>query len=697
MFIDLKETVGLLTISLILLCAVCYAQTPLRDSAAWNRQWLRVDSLVNEKSDKAALVLDSLKPYLPQTISLQSKWFEKRLGAVFATQPYIAAEPYLENFLDISRASGDSDNVAFCMARLGHIYYLRKQYADALSYELYALKLAQQSSTIEPAKKSGIFASLVNLYLDLEDYEKSFQLADSCLQIRLTAVNTPPSLTQAYHFLGESAKGLGKTTESRAYFEKGLSLPPNGYTTLIHRGMGDLALFENELEQAEQFYQKALKNFNQFNKSELRPIPKLELLKRLGSVYLQMNKPSEAGLYLSEALQLASDKKVGAGATYELNRLMGKYFELTSQPEKALVYYNIYMLQADTVMQEKLNKRLLNLQTRFATEEKEKAILYLDQLSKRRNQQINFLITGSALLALFAAGIGWLLYQRKQNMKRLQAKHDQSEKLLIEKTELLKQLENTQEHLVQSEKLASLGELTAGIAHEMNNPINFISTNTYALKADLEDLQSMLPPASSESTAPWQPLMEEINALMDGIRRGCDRSTAIINGLRLFARRGSGEITPANLHTGIDTCLTILAGKMEGRITIEKQYGNLPPVPCHFDAINQVLMNLLSNGVDELLESDAATPAIKIETSLKGNYASVSIGDNGRGMPPEVKARIFEPFFTTKEAGKGTGLGLAISYGIVQQHGGRIEVKSQPGSGTVFELFLPLTQPLKSV
>jgi signal transduction histidine kinase len=692
-----KKTCIFLIITALLTGSECYAQQPLQDTAAWNRHWALVDSLVNEKSEKAATLLDSLKPYLPKTISLQYKWFEKRLSAVFATQPYIAAEPYLKDFLDISRASGDSDNVAFCMVRLGHIYFLRKQYADALSYELYALKLAQQSVTMEPAKRSGIFASLVNLYLDLEDFEKSYQFADSCLQIRLAGVNTPPSLTQAYHFLGESAKGLGKTTESRAYFEKGLSLPPNGYTPLVHRGMGDLALFENNWKQAEQFYLKALKSFNQFNKSELRPIPKLELLRRLASVYLQMNKPSQAGIYLKEAFQLASDKKVGAGATYELNRLMGRYFELSSQPEKALEYYNIYMLQADTVMQEKLNKRLLTLQTRFATEEKEKAILYLDQLSKRRNQQINFLITGSVLLAIFAAGIGWLLYQRKQNMKRLQVKHDQSEKLLLEKTALLKQLENTQEHLVQSEKLASLGELTAGIAHEMNNPINFISTNTYALKADLEDLQSMLPRPAAGSAAPWQPLMEEIHALMDGIRRGCDRSTAIINGLRLFARKGSGEITPANLHTGIDTCLTILAGKMEGRITIEKKYGNLPLVPCHFDAINQILMNLLSNGVDELLESEAASPAINIETAVKENYASVSITDNGRGMPPEVKARIFEPFFTTKEAGKGTGLGLAISYGIVQQHGGRIEVKSQPGNGTTFELFLPLIQPVKSV
>lgn len=674
-----------------------FSQRPMQDSTVWNRHWEKVDSLIDEKSEKAAVLLDSSKPYLPSSLAYQSKWIEKRLGAVFATQPYIAAEPFLQDYININRASGDSDNVAFGMARLGHIYYLRKQYANALSNELYALKLAQHSVTMEPAKRSGIFASLINLYLDLEDYEKAFQFSDSCLRIRLVDVNTAPSLTQAYHFLGESAKGMGRIAESRSYFEKGLNLPSNSYTTLIHRGMGDLAFAEKKWEVAHDHYLKALKNFNQLNRSELRPIPKLELLKRLASVNLEMGNATQAGIFLREALTIAKEKKVGAGATYELSRLMGRYFELTGQPAKALEFYNSYMMQADTVMQEKVNKRLLTLQTQFATEEKEKAIVYLDQLTKRRIQQINFLIAGSALLALFAAGIGWLLFQRKQHMKRLQVKHDQSEKLLHEKTALLKQLENTQEHLVQSEKLASLGELTAGIAHEMNNPINFISTNTYALKTDLEELQSMLPPATSGTTVPWQRLMEEIHALMDGIRRGCDRSTAIINGLRLFARRGSGEITLANLHTGIDTCLTILTGKMEGRISIKKIYGNLPPVPCQFDAINQVLMNLLSNSVDELLESQVPAPLIEIETAVKDNYAVITISDNGRGMSQEVKARIFEPFFTTKEAGKGTGLGLAISYGIVQQHGGRIDVKSQPGNGASFVLFLPLSQPVKSV
>lgn len=424
-----------------------FAQPPVSDTNFWNQQWRTVDTLFAHQPKMAAATLDSLKPLLPATVDLQSKWIERRLNVVFATQPYIAAEPYLEAYLNISRQKSDSDNVAFCMARLGHIYNLRKQYKSALTYELHALKLAQKSTTMEPARRAGIYASLTNLYLELEDFEKANQFGDSCLRIRLAENKAVPGLVQAYHFLGESSMGLGKTEESKMFFEKGLQLKANGYTSLLYRGMGDLLAKEENWPAALIHYEKALATFSQFNKTELRPIPRLELLKRLSATHLKMSNLAKTSLYLNEAIQLAREKQVGAGASYELNHLMAKLYEQQNQPIEAINWYKLYISQADTVMQEKLNKRLLTINTQFATEEKEKEITYLNLLSTKRRQQIYWLIAGSLLLILLSVGIGLLLFQRRQNMKRLEIKHQQSEKLLAEKTQLLQQLEDTQAHL----------------------------------------------------------------------------------------------------------------------------------------------------------------------------------------------------------------------------------------------------------
>ncbi len=284
-----------------------------------------------------------------------------------------------------------------------------------------------------------------------------------------------------------------------------------------------------------------------------------------------------------------------------------------------------------------------------------------------------------------------------------------NEALQQQKSELQFTLENlklAQEQLVQSEKLASVGQLTAGIAHELNNPVNFISGNVKPLNRDLEDIFQLLGLYDSiieknklnktfqeaeelKENIDFQFLTDEIKSLMEGIIEGAHRSSDIVKGLRSFSRLDDDKFKTADLHDGIDSTLILLYNKTKNKIKVHKDYGDLPSIECFPSKINQVFMNILTNSIQAIEDKGN----IYIETISSGIGVKVVIRDTGTGMTPEVKKHIFEPFYTTKEVGSGTGLGLSISYGIIEQHKGNIDVISEPGKGTEFIISLPITQP----
>jgi len=670
-----------------LLSAIGVCAQQIRPDSNWQKAIDAADSLAKINPAKAEAYLDTIKEKLPEKQVIKNAWYEKKLGIIFDNKPYIEAELYLREWLNFSRQWGDSDNVAFCMARLGHIFFLKKQYARAIEYELYALKLAEVSSTLEATKRSGIYASLTNLYLELDYFDKAKVFADSCLQIRLREKKGPASLAQAYAFLGESSLGLGDTASASGYFETGSRLEPNGYTWLLYKGMGQVNMATNQPSQALMHFEKAITLFQTAQRTKIRPIPLLELKRLKAEAQYQMKSYNESIETLNEALSMVIGVQLPVAARYEINGLLAKNYYAVGSFALSADYFSQYQAVADSVSSEVLNKRLLSVKEAFESNQKEQEIKYLNNAAERIKRERNFLIGGTALLIGLLGGIAWLLRQRKIYLLQLEARHKQTENLLEEKTKLVKQLEHTQAHLIQQEKLASLGELTAGIAHELNNPINFIATNAYALETILKDWQNQ---QQSDTSAGQLRDIEEIAALMAGIRRGCERSTAIINGLRLFARKGTGEISPADLHAGIDTCLLILNNKTRGFIEVEFQKSLIPQVYCRFEAINQVFMNILSNAVDELLECRPPSPQINIITKAENGTVEIAIKDNGRGIPNDILPRIFEPFFTTKPAGKGTGLGLAISYGIIKQHSGQLTAKSLPGGGSEFTIRLPV-------
>ena len=271
----------------------------------------------------------------------------------------------------------------------------------------------------------------------------------------------------------------------------------------------------------------------------------------------------------------------------------------------------------------------------------------------------------------------------------------------------LNDLKSAQDQLIQAEKMASLGQLTAGIAHEINNPINFVSANIKPLRDDMADIlkitnhyekiikekgleKEFLEIRQFKHEADIDLTMKEVNNLLKGIEDGAMRTAEIIKGLRNFSRIDQNVFKKANLNDCLESTLTLLHSSYKNRIEIEKQYGDIPEVDCFPGQINQVLMNILSNAIQAI----QGEGRIFIKSWQANDKIKISIKDTGVGMTEDIRKKIFDPFFTTKDVGKGTGLGLSISYSIIQKHNGEIQVFSKPGAGTEFLITIPIKQQL---
>ncbi len=243
------------------------------------------------------------------------------------------------------------------------------------------------------------------------------------------------------------------------------------------------------------------------------------------------------------------------------------------------------------------------------------------------------------------------------------------------------------QQLAHSEKMAALGQLVAGVAHEINNPVNFISSGLPSLRRVIDELTAQVPEEKHDER--FEKIRRRITKLLAAIGDGARRTAETVQDLRSFARLDEVELKGADLNEALDSTLTLLRNQTKDRIELVKSYGEFPPVECYIGQLNQVFMNLLINAVQAI--DDQGT--ITITTTRKDeNHVRVSIRDDGCGMTDGLRERIFDPFFTTKPVGQGTGLGLSISHGIIDNHGGTIEATSEPGIGAEFTINLPLRQ-----
>jgi PAS domain S-box-containing protein len=290
------------------------------------------------------------------------------------------------------------------------------------------------------------------------------------------------------------------------------------------------------------------------------------------------------------------------------------------------------------------------------------------------------------------------------------------QKLQLETT--LQELQQTQAVLIHTEKMSTLGQMVAGVAHEINNPVSSVCGNLVHVNHYTEDLLNLIdmyqkdcPQPSAEIKDKIEEieldfLLEDLPKAMSSMQVGADRIREIVRSLRNFSRKDDSQMSKVNLHEGIEGTLLILQSRLKARagypeITVIKEYGNLPLVECYSGKINQVFMNLIGNAIDALeeynqgrsvAEAKANRSKIKIKTEFRNSNAVIRIYDNGPGMPEEVSQQLFTAFFTTKPAGKGTGLGLSISHKVVQEHGGKLSCVSALGHGAEFIIEIPIEQ-----
>ncbi|MDF5717822.1 MAG: MHYT domain-containing protein [Rhizonema sp. NSF051] len=343
--------------------------------------------------------------------------------------------------------------------------------------------------------------------------------------------------------------------------------------------------------------------------------------------------------------------------------------------------------------------------------------------------------------------------QRRQAEEALRHSETQLREQATKLEHTLHELRQTQAQLIQTEKMSSLGQMVAGMAHEINNPISFVYGNIQYTKEYIQDLLKLLQLYEEQYPRPTPAIQahfkdidlefikDDLPKMLHSMEMGAERICSLVLSLRNFSRLDEAQVKPVDLHEGIDSTLLILNHYLKTGITISKQYDDLPLVECYPDQINQVFMNLLSNAIDALEESllirsypvqekslsegsiaeissyecfpaketgrrvevsdadlslvrnkgEKRTPTIHIRTEvIKPNLVRIHIADNGRGIPLEILNKIFDPFFTTKPVGKGTGLGLSICYQIIEKHQGQLSVNSQIGQGTEFVITLPI-------
>jgi signal transduction histidine kinase len=301
-----------------------------------------------------------------------------------------------------------------------------------------------------------------------------------------------------------------------------------------------------------------------------------------------------------------------------------------------------------------------------------------------------------------AAGAWWMLQDRTE----VRTAQDALGERLVELQATNHKLEEAQNQLLQADKMASIGQLAAGVAHEINNPIGFVSSNLNTLRTHVGELLALVDAHEAAATAPGNAgtaaqlqrareaieldyLRQDLPELLDESADGLARVKKIVQDLKDFSRVDQADWQEADLNAGLESTLNVVRHELRYKAQVEKRLGALPLVLCLAGQLNQVFMNLIVNASHAIAESGVIT----LSSGLVGDWVWVQVDDDGCGMAEDVRRRIFEPFYTTKDVGKGTGLGLSLSFSIVQRHGGAIQVRSTPGAGSAFRVWVPVQGP----
>ena len=604
--------------------------------------------------------------------------------------------------LNLRRTFGDSLGVADDYQGLGNSHRRLGELSKALSYQLRCLELRKKYGG-SLKKVAYALTNIGNIYYSNEEFEKAIEKYEEAIP-HYRKLGSLYDMGLLYNNLFASHYAQGAYEKGLPYLEEALAINDSlGNVIQTAVNLANLAEVYIQLERHDEAFPKAARAIALFEsiQDETYIQPALVIM---GKLHRHRNNHEEAIAHLERALGYAL-KKNHLDQIHEIYRVLSETYAERENYQAALEAQKLAESYKDSLDAMASRRELNEIKTQYETEqiERENDLLLLDQARRKRTTRLLiFGVVGLILLVLISL---WALRQRKQAYQSLQLQKNATESLLEEKGQLLEDLKTTQLHLLQSEKMASIGQLTAGIAHELNNPIGFVSTNAVALKQDVVELRQLINQVRQLKQNPSPEAMEktievykeldvefldqELVELVESIIRGTERTRDIVTSLRTFSRNTTEEFVPSDIHEGLESTLTILNSQLEVDVQVHKEYGQIPMVRGQITKLNQVFLNILNNAIQAL----KGKGEIFIKTwSENEETVIISIRDTGTGMTKAVQKRIFEPFFTTKDIGEGTGLGLSISYSIIEQHGGRIEVQSEPEQGTEFRIILPINK-----
>ncbi|MEO1259752.1 MAG: tetratricopeptide repeat protein [Bacteroidota bacterium] len=594
------------------------------------------------------------------------------------------------------RRLGDSLALADVFDMLGYALNAQGYIAKHLELQLKALDYRQRfDAPLNLIARSygsvgNVYFELNQMELALENYQKSLSIRQAIKDKRVP----PQSFGFSMFNIGKVLFRQKKFAEAERYYQQSIDsfkvARSNQFILQVTQALGKLYTEQGDLAKANLYLNEALDFSNKIEATTIRG----KVFVDLAALYEAQGEPRKA----IEALETAVEtfKKTSSRKNLKIAyQTLAELHEIEGNNETAVRYFKAFDAIKDSLLTDESVQKLAELQVKYDLEQKEQKIELLEE-RQQQEKNLRLLLVFGILLTLGAAFSIFIANEkRKKAYLELVTEKEKTDRLY-------KDLQFAQSQLVQSEKMASLGQLTAGIAHEINNPVNYITSSVEAMKLDFEDLKKLLDLLfeleQKKGDDPLPELFalarsidakyvtEEMTNLIESIERGALRTKDIVKNLRTFSRGTNESTLEADLHEGLNSTIAILTHKMKDRIQLHRDYADLPPVRCHISRLNQVFLNMLDNAIQAI----NGNGDIYVKTYQEDGFVKISIKDTGTGIDKATQQKLFEPFFTTKEIGKGTGLGLSISYGIIEQHGGKITVQSSPGNGAEFIVSLPV-------